>query len=45
MIKNKIVYCPIILLAIIVVYIFTINAFIYYRIGNFNRNIFILTIE
>lgn len=34
MIKNKIVYCPIILLAIIVVYIFTINAFIYYRIGN-----------
>lgn len=36
MIKNKIVYCPIILLAIIVVYIFTINAFIYHRIGDGN---------
>lgn len=36
MIKNKIIYCPIILLAIFVVYIYTANAFIYHRIGQGN---------
>jgi len=36
MLKNKIIYCPIILLAIFVVYIYTANAFIYYRIGRAN---------
>lgn len=33
MLKNKIIYCPIILLAIFVVYLYTANAYIYYRIG------------
>lgn len=33
MIKNKIIYCPIILLAIFVVYLYAANAFIYYRIS------------
>jgi lysophospholipase L1-like esterase len=33
MLKNKIIYLPIILLAIFVVYLYTANAFIYYRIG------------
>lgn len=33
MLKNKIIYYPIILLAIFVVYLYTANAFIYYRIG------------
>src|SRR5574344_1158756 len=36
MMKNKIIYCPIILLAIFVVYLYTANAFIYYRIGQGN---------
>ena len=36
MLKNKIIYCPIILLAVFVVYLYTANAFIYYRIGNGN---------
>lgn len=33
MLKNKIIYAPIILLAIFVVYLYTANAFIYYRIA------------
>ncbi|MFA5880523.1 MAG: SGNH/GDSL hydrolase family protein [Candidatus Margulisiibacteriota bacterium] len=36
MMKNKIIYCPIILLAIFVVYLYTANAFIYYRVGQGN---------
>lgn len=33
MMKNKIIYCLIILLAVFVVYLYTANAFIYYRIA------------
>jgi len=33
MLKNKIIYCPIILLVIFVVYLYIANAFIYYRIS------------
>src|SRR5574344_2103807 len=36
MMKNKIIYCPIILLAVFAVYLYTANAFIYYRIGQGN---------
>lgn len=39
MMKNKIIYCPIILLAIFVVYLYTANAFIYYRIGSGNLEV------